>query len=374
MRTLTLVTEQLLAPVPGGTARYAQQIGPALVAACPPEWDVRSVTAWHRDVSSARLEGVTGPRRLPAGARGLAALWERRLPPWPGGAVVHALTPLTPAGGRYRRRPLVVTVHDTVPWTHPETLTARGVAWHQKMISIAVADAAAIVVPTQVVAGELELLFPDAAGRLRAVPMGVTQLSTGLTPAAAVARRGQLGLPERFVLIVATLEPRKGLDVLIEAMRDAASDAGRTHLVVVGQQGWGGVSLLDAAAAAGMRAERLHLLGRLRDRDLAAVLAGATVLAAPSRSEGFGLPVLEGFAAGVPVVSSDAPALVEVAAGAAVIVQREDPAALAEALNRVLADDALRSELRRAGMTRAAHFSWPRSARQLWDIYRSLAG
>ncbi len=111
------------------------------------------------------------------------------------------------------------------------------------------------------------------------------------------------------------------------------------------------------------------MTGRLDDLDLAAVLAGATALAAPSRAEGFGLPVLEAMAAGVPVVCSDAPALVELAAGAALVVPRDDEAALADALGQVLGDDAAAAGLAAAGRVRASEFSWAVAADAVWQLH-----
>lgn len=364
MPELTVVVEQCLAPVPGGTGRYAREITAALAAAPRPGWRVRTVSAWHRDVGPAAIPGADGPHRLPAGHRALSRLWERGLPPRVSGSSVHATTPLAPG----RRTPLVVTVHDAVPWTHPETLTPRGVTWHKVMVGRAMAGADAVVVPSAAVADDLAGLFPAAAGRLHVIGHGVTALDP---PPDAVARRRHWGLPDRYVLTVATLEPRKGLDVLIRAM--ALPAAGEARLVVVGPTGWGGVDLAAVAKSAGLAAHRWQALGRVDDADLAAVLHGASVLAAPSRAEGFGLPALEAMAAGVPVICSDAPALVEVTAGAAVVVRRDDPAALADAIGQVLGDPVAGRELSAKGRARAAGFSWPAAARAVWDLHAGNA-
>ena len=126
---------------------------------------------------------------------------------------------------------------------------------------------------------------------------------------------------------------------------------------------------MSLAGAAGIAPERLRLLGRLHDADLASAMQGATALVAPSRSEGFGLPVLEAFAAGVPVICSDAPALVELSGGAALVVPREDPAALAGALGSLLTDPDAASEMRERGIRRAAAFSWSTAAERLWELH-----
>ncbi|HEX2074532.1 MAG TPA: glycosyltransferase family 1 protein [Geodermatophilus sp.] len=365
MRVAVLL-EQLLAPVPGGTGRYSAELATALAATAPPGAAVTGWTAWHRDVGPARLPGVGGPRRLPLPRRPLVLAWERGRGPRPGGAdLVHAPTLLLPPAGR---RPLVVTVHDAVPWTHPQTLTPRGVRWHRAMAERAAEQAAAIVVPTRAVADEL-------AGHLR--PRGpVVVIGQGVSgrlalPADADERAARLALPDGpYLLSLATLEPRKGLDVLIEAL--ARPGAPEVPLLLVGQPGWGDVDPEDAAARAGLPAGRVRILGGIPDDDLAVVLARATALVAPSRAEGFGLPVLEAMAAGTAVVSSDAPALVEVGGGATCVTPVGDAGALADALARVVADDGLRRGLEQAGRRRAADHSWPAAAEQLWRLYQDL--
>lgn len=359
MPTLTVVLEQLLAPIPGGTGRYAREITTALAAAPPAGWDVQGVTAHHRDVTSARLPGVAGPRRLPVGHRVLAELWMRGLPPHLRGDRVHATTPLAPAG----RTPIVTTLHDAVPWTHPELLTPRGVRWHRTIIGRQIRRAEAIVVPSLAVADDLAGIFPAASDRLVVVPHGVTALPV---PADAAQRRRRLGLPDTYVTAVATLEPRKGLDVLVRAVAQPA--AAGIGLVVVGPRGWGEVDVDTLARAAGLPPGRVVATGRIDDTDLGAVLGGATALVAPSRSEGFGLPVLEAMAAGVPVVTSDAPALVELVGPAGLVVPREDVEALASALAAVR-EPATAAELAASGLARSADYSWSAAAAAVWKVH-----
>ena len=366
MRVGVLV-EQVLAPVPGGTGRYARELARALAGTAPPGATVTGWAAWHRDPAPARIPGVRGPGRLPLPRRGLVAAWERGIGPGlPGVDLVHAPTPLAPPR---RRAPLVVTVHDAVPWTHPGTLTARGVAWHRTAIGSAARHADRIVVPTAAVAAELAEHVPGLRPeRVAVVGEGVTEALRDL-PADADRRAARLGLPEAYLLSLATLEPRKGLDVLLAALADPK--APDLPLLLVGQPGWGGVDPTTMADGLGLPAGRVRSLGRIADADLAVVLHRAAALAAPSRAEGFGLPPLEAMAAGVPVVVSDAPALVEVTGGAALVAPRDDPAALARALTEAV-DPTGRQERVTAGRERAARYSWFASARELWRLYSTL--
>jgi len=169
---------------------------------------------------------------------------------------------------------------------------------------------------------------------------------------------------------VGTAEPRKGLDVLVGAMgypplRDR-------RLVVVGPTGWGNVSIATLAGDAGV-SDRVLVTGRVPDADLAAVYAGASVLAMPSRAEGFGLPVLEAMTQGVPVVTSADPALVEVGGGAALITAIDDSEALADALGRAAESGPERDALVQRGVARADQFDWGRTARRMWGAYADVA-
>jgi glycosyltransferase involved in cell wall biosynthesis len=364
---LVVLLEQLFAPVPGGTGRYSRELTAALAATAPAGWTVGSAVAWHADPAAAIIPGVEGPHLLPLPHRALIAAWDCGIPLWPGGDTVHAPTPLAPPGPRCGCE-LVVTVHDTVPWTHPEGLTRRGVGWHRRMVARAARRADALVVPTAAVAYDLPRHVPCQA-RMHVVGEGVTSAVIRL-PAHTARIATQLGLPPRYVLAVGTLEPRKGIETLLAAL--AAPDAPDLPVVLVGQPGWGGLDPVALARRSGLDPARVHLLGRITDQQLAVVLHGAAVLAAPSLAEGFGLPVLEAMAAGVPVVHSDVPALVEVAGGAGVTVARNDPAALAAALRAVLSDAGTVRAMSAAGRRRAQRFSWERTARRVWSVHVEL--
>jgi glycosyltransferase involved in cell wall biosynthesis len=348
---LAVLAEQLLAPVPGGTGRYTRELITAMAQCAPKGWTVTGVSAKHR--TAVEIPGVA-TRALPLPRRALTAAWEHGIKLWPGGDAVHAPTPLAPPASR--KGTLVVTIHDTVPFTHPETLTPRGAAWHQAMIKRATRQANAIVVPTAAVAEELKEYAPGPA-KVHIVGHGVSQVVLN-TPADADQIAERLKLPANYVLALGTVEPRKGLDVLVKAL--ACPGAPDLPLVIAGPAGWGDVNITG--------------LGHLTDEELAVVLRRATVLAAPSLAEGFGLPVLEAMAVGVPVVHSDAPALVEVAGGTGVVARRNDPEALAEALRTVVEFPERTAARVQAAKVRAAGFTWAKAAESVWELHLDLRG
>lgn len=358
---VTVVAAQLCARVPGGTGRYTSGLLDALAVTRPPGWSLRMVLA-HPCPGAGAVNRVP-QRSLHVPVPVLARLWERGLPPRVRGTVVHAptlLVPPVPQSGR-----LVVTIHDSVPWTHPETLTSRGVRFHHRMAARAAAAAALIVTPTEAVASQVrDLLSPS--GEVVAIAPGVGSLRV---PGDAADMRRAAGVPDRYVLFVGTSEPRKGLDVLLPAMSHPG--LADMSLVVAGPPGWGSVDVHELSRRAGVDG-RVVVTGQVSDHLLAALFTGAAVLAVPSRAEGFGLPVLEGMALGVPVVTSDDPALVEVGGGAASVVPVGSVDALAAALARVVSSAEESDRMRAAGGVRAGSFSWERSAAQLWARYAAL--
>jgi glycosyltransferase involved in cell wall biosynthesis len=380
MTTLRVIVDQVIAPVPGGIGRYAEELTRQLVETAPEGCDVEAVVsavpASELEHLRTLLPGLAGLDRLALPRRELALAWQGGLARGASHGMVHAPSVLAPLVKHDRvqepGRQTVVTVHDTVPWTHPETLTPRGVHFHKAMVKRAFKYADAVVVPTHAVAGQLNEIhrFDDRLRVIGGAPSGRLRV-----PVDADLRAERLGLPDRYVLAVGTLEPRKGLSTLIAAMAhpDAPADI---PLVISGPDGWGDVDVHGTAERAGLSPDRVKVLGRIEDADLAVAYDRATVFVFPSLAEGFGLPVVEAMSFGVPVIHSDDEAVSEVASDAGVSVARNPrdsyPERLAQAMYQVVNDPHLAGQLAVAGPDRARMFDWRDSALETWQLHADL--
>ena len=379
MTTLRVVVDQVLAPVPGGIGRYTVELTRSLIANAPRGCDVEGVVAAHPQAEYDRLTdlipGLSGLAKAPLGRRELSLAWQTGLAGLPGRGMVHSTSLLAPLFRHDRAlepaTQTVATIHDTVPWTHPHTLTPRGVRWHKAMARRAHRFADAVVVPTHAVADELSERF-DFGDRLRVIGGAVSRDLT--VPADANAVADELGLPEAYALSIGTLEPRKGIEPLIQAM--GHPDAPDIPLLIVGPAGWGDVSIADIVARENLPEDRVRSLGFVSDEQLAVLLQRATVFVFPSLAEGFGLPVVEALSLGTPTIISDTPALVEVAADAAAVVARDDPEhypeRLAQAMYQIVNDVELSTRLGVVGIDRSHAFSWSDSADKVWQLHADL--
>jgi glycosyltransferase involved in cell wall biosynthesis len=262
-------------------------------------------------------------------------------------------------------QPLVSTVHDLLPITSPEYFTGRGADLMTRGIERIRAESAAITVPSQVVAEQCRANgFP--AARLHVVPWGFTPTVAGADAQRRVLDKYALLGP--IVLFVGTIEPRKGLDVLVEALSLMWEPA---TLVVVGPPGWGDMDqgARDVISRSG---KSVRFLGFIPTADLRALQSAADVACVPSFEEGFGLPALEAMGQGAPVVTTQGTAMAEVVGDAAKLVPVGDPAALGLALDEVLGDDALRARLVDAGRERAAGYTWSNSADAMARVYAKV--
>jgi glycosyltransferase involved in cell wall biosynthesis len=272
----------------------------------------------------------------------------------------------------------VVTVHDLTPVRFPE-LSTRDTLEYPGLVRRAIADGAWVHTHSAFVAAEIVDHFAVHPDRVVVIPSGVSPLAPE-TDTSDAARGRSIAGAARYVLALGTSEPRKDLPALVAAFDCIAESDAEVRLVLAGPEGWGIDALRDAVARA-THGRRIVQVGRVGEDERAALLRGASVLAYPSRYEGFGLPPLEAMAAGTPVVSTDAGALAEVVCPAAEVVSsrllaEDRPAgieALAVALARVLTDDVRRAELIAAGTEHAARYTWGSTAARLADLYHRAA-
>jgi glycosyltransferase involved in cell wall biosynthesis len=375
---VALNVEQLLSPSPGGVGRYTANLATNLVALGVA---VQPVVARHtrEEVKAAwqdfGLDDVPEPTVLPLPRAALYDAWHLLAwPPLSSDKDVDVLHTPSLAVPPKRGKPLVVNVHDAAPWLYPESFTARGRWFHSVGLRVAARRADRVITGTQAAAAELRAYTRLPSSLVTVVPYGVgpNSLARNQEPTTSVLRR--YGLTDTpYVLWVGSLEPRKGVGVLVAAMVRLAARDKTTALVLAGYAGWQNARLIPPEQRAQL-GESLHQLGPVPEPDLQALYAGATVFAFPSFHEGFGLPVLEAMAASTPVVASDIPAIREVAGDAAVLVPPGDVEQWAGALEDVLGSPSRSAGLAEAGRRRAALFPWASTAAATLEVYKELVG
>lgn len=277
--------------------------------------------------------------------------------------IVHCLHFPTPLPAR---TPLVVTLHDLTPLVVPEVMPSpvrRNVYLRLNRRAARVADA--IVVPSKHTEADVLRILTSAASKTHAILEAVDDFSGG---SIGPMPEGLLSEHERYVFSMGNTKPHKNIPVLLAAFSLLAERNDDLVLLLAGREPGG---YLASQTPVGLRS-RVRFTGPISDEQLRAVYTGAEVFAFPSRYEGFGLPPLEAMALGTPVVTSNAASLPEVVDGAALMVEPDDPGALAGAIARVLEDPELASRLKQAGKQRAAELSWRATAEATFAVYRKV--
>ena len=256
--------------------------------------------------------------------------------------------------------PSVITVHDLAIYRNPRWFPPRQPLSTRLVVPRSILRADVVVAVSESTADDIAEHFGMERGRIQVVPHGVSPRMRPMGADELADARRRLGLPDRFIVFVGTIEPRKNLETLLDAwvlMRD------RPDLVVVGSWGWRYEAVREKMARLG---PRLHHMESVDPDELPAIYNLARVLAHPAWYEGFGLPPLEAMACGTPVVVSAASSLPEVVSDAGVLVPPGDAEEWRKALERVVGDTDLAADLRHRGILRAAQFSWERAATMTW--------
>ena len=271
----------------------------------------------------------------------------------------------------------VLTIHD-LSWIHfPEYFSRKMRLWHRgTRPAKLVADAAAILVPSTSTKEDVVRTFGKPAEQIHVVPHGVDPMFSPTFQSTDHGVRGKHKLPKRFALFVGTLEPRKNVVALVDAMKAYRTKTGDDlHLVLVGGWGWKSGPIrqrISLPFQGGARGGWIDALGYVPRQDLPAIYRAAAVFTWPSVYEGFGLPVLEAMASGVPVITSHTSSLPELTGDAAVLVNPFRTEEIAIALEQVLGSATLRDRLCRAGIDRAKRFTWDAAARGTLRVFMSI--
>ena len=262
----------------------------------------------------------------------------------------------------------LLTVHDLSFLRYPDHFVPKLVRYLERVVPASVARADRVLADSEATRADLIRLLGTPPEKVEVLYSGVdARFRPEPEPGEQERLRTRYGLDRPYVLSVGTLQPRKNFVRLIRAFAHLP-DTGRV-LVIAGGRGWLYESVLEEAAR---HPDRVRILGFVEDADLPALYRGADLFVFPSFYEGFGLPVLEAMACGVPVVCSGVSSLPEVAGDAALLVDPEDEDGLMGAMERALEDEGLRQEMMARGRARAAQFTWEQAARRLMGVFASL--
>jgi glycosyltransferase involved in cell wall biosynthesis len=263
--------------------------------------------------------------------------------------------------------PFVTTIHDLSFIRFPHLFRPSNRLYLTVMTRLSAHRARRLIAVSEHAASEAVCLLQVSRGKIDVVYHGVDPQFQPLPTKEVEAFRERRELPERYVLFVGTLEPRKNLEHLVEAF--ARIYDGRTRLILVGGKGWLYDDLYRKVETLNLGAAVLFP-GYVQSEELPLWYNAATAFAYPSLYEGFGMPVTEAQACGTPVLSSNASSLPEAAGEAALLVDPHSVEEIAAGLNRVLGDLTLQEDLRARGLAHARRFSWSRTAQQTIHAYR----
>lgn len=368
-------------PAPTGIGRYTWELATRLPALLAPEHGLRYIARhrWVSDPASLRVAAPVGQAvrrslvRMRLAAAVYAVLWPTlmryRLRSVPN-SLYHGTNFYVPPGADRA----VATFHDLSIYRHPECHPAARVDFMRRVIPQTLRRTDFLITVSEFTRREVIDFFAWPADKVRAIPLGVDNAFRPHSAAATAPVLQRMGLSHgAYVLCTATIEPRKNIARLLQAYA-ALPDALRTQcpLVLAGGEGWNDTELqihIQRALSAGW----LKRFGYVSEDDLPALMAGARCFAFPSIYEGFGLPVLEAMASGVPVVTSQVASLPEVAQDCAQLVDPFNVDAIRTALHQAIEDNQWRTRASALGIQRAAAFSWDHTAQATAAIYRQLA-
>jgi len=320
---------------------------------------------------SARRTTATIPTRWPVNLRPIRILWEQLVLP---SLLINQRFDLLHAPGYVApilsRVPVVITLYDLIALSHPELCTLSNRLHYHMLVPPSVRKATRIIVPSETTRTDLLRYFPAADSKVRVIPLGVRPEFRILRDVEAFRRmRLEYRLPELFILFVGGLEPKKNLTRLIKAYRLLRQNPAITHqLVIAGAPSWDQAKVIRAIREQAVEHDVIFT-GFVPFDKLTLLYNMADLFVFPSLYEGFGLPPLEAMACGTPVVISDRGSLPEIAGPAAIITDALATNRLAAAMETVLTDNKVRTDLIARGLNHVRKFSWANVAAATEVVY-----
>jgi len=365
-----------------GLSRYTQQLASYLFANHRSELDLTLFYNAHSghtppppllSIPTATLSLGQYTWRLTALASQIlrCAAYEHYLPV---GHIYHATEHLLP----YLRRPTVITVHDLIFERYPHHHKWTNRVFLAAGMRLFVKRAHTIIAASQQTKRDLIELYQTPTEKIHviyqgidptfapALPKDVQRIREGYSP------RAVDGTPRPYLLMLGTLEPRKNHLTAMKALV-RLKQSGLPHaLLIAGDEGWLFEPIRQQVAALGLQND-VHFTGYVPADDLPPLYGGATCVLQPSLYEGFGFPVLEAMACGVPVICSNVSSLPEAAGDAAILINPMDEEALAAAVARVVSEQSLAEAMREQGIAHAAQFCWERCTAETVEVYREAS-
>ncbi len=268
-------------------------------------------------------------------------------------------------------RPFIWTLHDATPWLYPDTMDLKGRLYFRWIGGCAARLSRLVVTDSEVAKQNIVEALQLPEHKVRVVHLGVDATFKKLDDLDMLnSVRARYRLPERFILVVGTREPRKNLPALVQAYRRMRrANETKLGLVIAGRSGWKSESLEQEL---GDGAEQIVLTGFVPQGDLVVLYNLAEIFVLPSLYEGFGFPPLEAMACGCPVIVSNRGSLPEVVGDAAVLIDPESEDSIVTAIRAVENNQSLRADLAKRGVERVKSFSWKTSAVKTLELYREV--
>lgn len=309
--------------------------------------------------------------RWPTERRTLRIAWEQLVWPWENARreidLVHSMAFVTPLANRL---PTIVTVYDLSFMHYPERFPRAQQRYLASQTRRSVQGARLVIAISHSGKADVQRFFDVPNSRVAVVYPGVDARFAPVSAEALTDFRHRVQPPDRFILHVGTLQPRKNIPTLIDAFNQLNDRS--VHLVLAGGKGWLYDEIFARVGELGI-SNRVHFTGYVEDADLPLWYQAAACLVFPSLYEGFGLPIAEAMRGGAPVIAAETSSIPEVAGNAALMFNAQDSAELARCMENVLNDTALSARMGQMGQVQAQQFTWTSAANKTAALYQQIA-